>query len=77
MNREIKITCDRCKNEVIGLYFPETYYCSSYTAGFYDVSEGAWKEYCREGEILVCDTCMQKDENWSKIYSPVNVEELK
>jgi hypothetical protein len=53
--------CDRCKKEVDG--FED----GVMTAGFYRI-EDSWKEYANEGEKIICDDCMFKDERYIKVY---------
>jgi hypothetical protein len=66
--KTIRITCDRCGQEVEGVLDK----CKStgviITGGYYIVAEGNWQEYQRDDEEYVCDNCMHSDPKYIAIY---------
>lgn len=61
----VTVSCDRCQEEVEGMRFDNA------TAGFYEVGPGkSWAQFAREGEDVVCDTCMQADPVYQAVYGP-------
>lgn len=71
---KVKITCDRCGQEVEGIL------TSTMTAGFYNVAQpysfdgrvvhegGAWSKFGQDGEEYICDHCMWADPEYQEIY---------
>ena len=66
--KTIRITCDRCGQEVEGCID----FCKStgatITGGYYIVAEGNWKEFQRDNEEYVCDKCIHSDPKYIAIY---------
>jgi hypothetical protein len=56
------VKCDRCGKDFEGEFW-EQY---GMTSGYY-LAE-AWQAFCNEGETIVCDECMWKDERYRKVY---------
>lgn len=59
---ELDIVCDRC-GKVIRIYRID-----HWTAGAYDVSSPAWRQFAREGERHVCTPCMHADPAYRALY---------
>lgn len=62
---QIRFECDRCQQPVEGGYY------GNFTANYYDVSDcehNPWHQFGREGEVLVCDPCVQGMTEYIKIY---------
>ena len=60
---EVTVVCDRCKQEVKGLW------TESATAGFYSTkSESYWSKYANPEEEVVCDECMWTDDRYIAAY---------
>ncbi len=61
-----QLICDRCKKSFIG------YWNEDCTAGYYNTSRvrpnNPWAKYANENEIIICDSCMWKDERYLKDY---------
>lgn len=57
----IEKVCDRCKAK----FTAEEY--AGVTCGFYDVSAGYWAIFARDGEKVVCDTCMWADPEYKRL----------
>lgn len=69
----VVVTCDRCGVNVEGLLtFDYAGPCKNptvqATGGFYLVKNPAWAKYANEGEAVVCDTCMWRDERYLADY---------
>jgi hypothetical protein len=63
------IVCDRCGKDIHGVIIEAAEGLPKLTAGFYDVSEGAWHEFARgDYEKNVCDFCMWSDRNFTDKY---------
>ena len=71
MNTEIDIKCDRCGKIVHGVIIVPASNMPKITGGFYDVTEGIWQQFAKEGEQNVCDRCIWEDPEFIKLY-PVN-----
>jgi len=61
--KNITITCDRCGKVVNGI-FDDTL-GRVITGGYYDVSDGYWKQFARWEEENICDDCMHSDPKYS------------
>lgn len=69
MINEIEIVCDRCEKTVNGIVIEASAGIPKVTGGFYDVTGTGWNEFAREGEQMVCDSCMWCDPKYVERYS--------
>lgn len=61
---KLHIVCDRC-NQVVKHAAKD---CGGYTAGYYEVADGFWHKFAKEGEVRLCDRCMWSDPKYRELF---------
>lgn len=60
-------TCSRCGTDLTACVVAST---PEITKGYYDVSQGYWKQFAAPGEVLLCDDCMHADPKYREHLQP-------
>lgn len=62
----MEVMCSRCNTFITGSDSSD--HLQGFTCGYYDLSGGNWKDFARQGEVYICDTCMFSDPKYIAIY---------
>ena len=66
---KVVVICGRCYDAVEGTQTKE------YTGGFFKTQEGTpWHKYAKNGELIICDDCMQADAGFQRDYEIVPID---
>jgi hypothetical protein len=61
--KTLYLACCRCRKGIV------TEKMDGVTAGYYDMSNGYWSKYAKNGERILCDHCMQSDPAYKRNFT--------